>query len=87
MSKIDRRLARWIEDLDTAYGFQIFIKPYEQRQVNTEVFKIDESSGVMKDPKPVVIAGAQGTEFFGHNDQMDDTRGREPMPLHAAVRQ
>ena len=62
MSKIDRRLARWIEDLDTAYGFQIFIKPYEQRQVNTEVFKIDESSGVMKDPKPVVIAGAQATE-------------------------
>ncbi len=62
------------EDPDTAYGFQIFVKPYGQQQLNTEVFKIDESSGVMKDPKPIVIAGAQGTEFFGHNDQMDDTR-------------
>src|SRR6266536_714567 len=62
------------EDPDTAYGFQIFIKPYGQQQVNPEVFKTDESSGVMKEPKPIVIAGAQGTEFFGHNDQMDDTR-------------
>ncbi len=59
------------EDPDTAYGFQIFVKPYGQQQLNTEVFKIDESSGVMKDPKPIVIAGAQGTEFFGHNDEME----------------
>ncbi len=62
------------EDPDTAYGFQIFIKPYGQQQVNSQVFKTDESSGVKDEPKPIVIAGAQGTEFFGHNDQMDDTR-------------
>ena len=37
------------------------------------MFKIDESSGVMKEAKPIVIAGAQGTKFFGHNDEMDDT--------------
>src|SRR6266536_775732 len=62
------------ENPDNGFGFQIFIKPYGQQQLNTEVFKIDESSGVMKEPRPIVIAGAQGTEFFGHNDQMDDTR-------------
>jgi hypothetical protein len=61
------------ENPDNGFGFQIFIKPYGQQQVNTDVLKIDESSGVMKDPKPIVIAGAKGTKFFGHNDEMDDT--------------
>jgi type II secretory pathway pseudopilin PulG len=62
------------ENPDNGFGFQIFIKPYTERQVNSEVFTIDESSGVMKDPKPIIVGGVKGTEFYGHNDQMDDTR-------------
>jgi hypothetical protein len=61
------------ENPDNGFGFQIFIKPYTDRKVNSEVFKIDESSGVIKDSKPIVVAGVKGTEFYGHNDQMDDT--------------
>jgi hypothetical protein len=61
------------ENPDNGFGFQIFIKPYGQRQVNAEVFNIDESSGVMKGPKPIVVDGVKGKEFYGHNDQMDDT--------------
>src|SRR6185436_9695872 len=62
------------EDEDTGEGFQIFVVPYGQRQVSAERFRMDEPSGVIKEPIDVVIDNVRGTMFFGNNGIMGDTR-------------
>lgn len=63
-----------LEDAAKTHGFDIFVVPYIQRQVNVARFKKDEPSGVMKDPTQIIIAHNPATMFFGYNDVMGDTR-------------
>ncbi|HUD03061.1 MAG TPA: hypothetical protein VMR46_03570 [Candidatus Paceibacterota bacterium] len=62
------------QDADTNEGFEIYVTPYGDSQVSAARFKLDEPSGKMDQPTPVVIDGATATMFFGHNDVMGDTR-------------
>ena len=55
-------------------GFQIFVIPYAEEQVDRERFLKDSPSGVMQEPIDVLIDGAKGTIFFGRNSIMGDTR-------------
>ncbi len=55
-------------------GFQVFVIPYAQEQVDRERFLLDSPSGVMKESIDVLIDGAKGTIFFGKNGIMGDTR-------------
>jgi len=59
---------------DSGEGFQVFIVPYGQRQVSSERFKLDEPSGIIKQPTDVLIDNVRGTMFFGANPIMGDTR-------------
>ena len=54
--------------------FQIFAISYNQTQITPERFKLDEPSGVRKEPVDVVIGGVRATSFFGNNAVMGDTR-------------
>lgn len=62
------------QDPDTREGFQVYVTPYAKASIDRERFKLDQPSGVFKDPKDVMIDGARGTIFFGHNPIMGDTR-------------
>jgi hypothetical protein len=62
------------QDVRTAEGFQIFVVPYTASQVSMQRFKMDEPSGVMRDPQNLNIDGAFATMFLGKNDLLGDTR-------------
>lgn len=62
------------EDAAGTFGFNMYILPYTERQVSQERFRKDEPSGVMKEPKQIVLSGSPATIFFGKNDLMGDTR-------------
>ena len=62
------------QDPTTNEGFQVYVTPYSGKQIDTARFKLDEPSGVMKEPKDVLIAGAPATMFFSTNAVMGDTR-------------
>ena len=62
------------ENDKTVQGFQIFIVPYSAPQVSTERFKKDEPSGVMQQPLPLAIDGANATAFFGSDQVLGPTR-------------
>ncbi len=62
------------EDAASGKGFQIYATPYSGTQITKERFMLDESSGVMKEPADVVIAGVRGTMFFSKNSIMGETR-------------
>lgn len=47
---------------------------YAAEAIDDARFKLDQPSGVFKEPKGVTIDGAQGTMFFGYNKTMGDTR-------------
>jgi hypothetical protein len=55
-------------------GFQIFVIPYAQEQIDRERFLADSPSGVMKEPFEVLIDGVKGNIFFGKNGIMGNTR-------------
>lgn len=59
---------------DGAKGFQIFVFPYKGQQISKERFKLDEPSGVIKDPVDVLVDGVRGTIFYGYNETLGDTR-------------
>ena len=62
------------QDPNTNEGFQVYVTPYNGKQIDTARFKLDEPSGVMKEPKDVFIGGAAATMFFSTNAVMGDTR-------------
>jgi len=62
------------QDPNTSEGFQVYVVPYAGKQIDTARFKLDQPSGVMKEPKDVIIDGARGTIFFGYNPIMGETR-------------
>ncbi len=49
-------------------------KEVGQRQVSAERFRLDESSGVIKQPTDIIIDQVRATMFFGSNSAMGDTR-------------
>ena len=62
------------ENIDGGRGFQIFIVPYGGDKVSKERFQRDVTSGVMKNPQNVSVAGAFGTMFESQDLSLGDTR-------------
>lgn len=55
-------------------GYQIFATPYNDPVVGGERFKMDNPSGVYREPQDVTIAGVRATIFFSVNTQIGETR-------------
>ncbi|MBA3732857.1 hypothetical protein H0W91_00590 [Patescibacteria group bacterium] len=55
-------------------GFEIYIVNYNENKVTTERFNLDEPSGIMGEPKNVLVDGVKGSMYFGKNSVMGDTR-------------
>ena len=62
------------QDPKTREGFQVGAVPFAGTTIDTERFRLEEPSGVMKEPKEVTVGGARGTMFYGYNPTMGDTR-------------
>ena len=62
------------QDPKTKEGFQVGAVPFAGTTIDTERFRLEEPSGVMKEPKEVTVGGARGTMFYGYNPTMGDTR-------------
>ena len=62
------------EDSTGQRGFQVFVVPYTGDTVSDKRFKMDEPSGVMKEPTQVLIDGAQATAFWSSNTLFGETR-------------
>lgn len=62
------------ENASSTKGFQIYILPYNEKQISPERFKLDEPSGIRKQPIDVIIDGIRATAFFGENAVMGETR-------------
>lgn len=57
------------------YGFQIFVTPYEKKEITKERIKSDIPSGIIKDPIEVVIGeGINALAFLSSNTAMGETR-------------
>ncbi len=54
-------------------GFQVFVQNYNGAQITEERFKLDEPSGVMKDPVDFTLDGAPARSFYGYDPQIGDT--------------
>ena len=52
----------------------MYVTPYSKKQIDAAQFKIDEPSGVVKERQDVLVDGARGTKFYGHNATLGDTR-------------
>lgn len=66
-------LTATFEDDSVDQEFEVFAVPYEGRQITMQRFKMDEPSGVYKEPHEVLIDGVCATMFFGENAIMGDT--------------
>ncbi len=55
-------------------GFQVFVVPYDKPSIDDARFRADDPSGVMIEPQDISIGGVPAKIFYGHNDQMGDTR-------------
>jgi hypothetical protein len=62
------------EDPKGEKGFQVFVVPYSGDTVSDKRFKMDEPSGVMKDPTQVVIDGTTAIAFWSSNTLFGETR-------------
>ena len=62
------------EDPKTNEGFQVGAVPFAGTSIDTGRFRLEEPSGVLKEPKEVTVGGARGTMFYGYNPTMGDTR-------------
>lgn len=62
------------EDPGAPHEFQIYATPYADTQITPARFKLDEPSGVRKDPMDVMIDGIRATMFFSANPSMGETR-------------
>lgn len=70
----DGAMSATFENPSTGEGFQIYITPYNETQITPERFRLDVSSGVMKEPVDVIIVGVRGTMFWSKNSIMGETR-------------
>lgn len=70
----DGAMSLTVQNASTGEGFQLYVTPYAENQVTEERFRLDTSSGIMKDPVDVVIAGVRGTMFWSKNSIMGETR-------------
>ena len=70
----DGALTVSFQDPNTREGFQIYITPYGEKQIDNARFRLDEPSGVLLQPTDVIVDGAHATMFFGNNAIMGDTR-------------
>ena len=61
------------ESPDDEHAYQIFVVPYAESAITPEQFLTDDPSGVMIDPKEMMVDGVPAKSFFGYNDQMGDT--------------
>jgi hypothetical protein len=48
--------------------------PYSGTQITQAQLELDEPSGVVQDRTDTTVAGVQAITFFGHNDEIGDTR-------------
>jgi len=55
-------------------GFQIYAVPYAQDQITKERLQMDISSGVMKEPVDIVIAGVPARMFYSEHSLLGETR-------------
>lgn len=55
-------------------GFQVFATPYNDPVVGGERFRMDNPSGIYKEPQDVLVAGVRATIFYSANAQMGETR-------------
>jgi len=62
------------QNADRSQGFQAFIAPFGGTTITETRIKTDEPSGVVIDLAEATIDGQKGITFFGHNDEMGDTR-------------
>jgi len=62
------------EETATGKGFQIYVTPYGDTQITKERFRLDVSSGVMKEPLDIMVGGVRGTMFLSTNSVMGETR-------------
>lgn len=62
------------EDASGRRGFQVFVVPYAEATVSDKRFKMDEPSGVMKEPTQVVIGGISATAFWSTNMVFGEAR-------------
>ena len=53
------------ESPDDEHAYQIFVVPYAESAITPERFRTDAPSGVMIDPKEMIIDGAPAKSFFG----------------------
>src|SRR5271165_4106598 len=67
-------LTATFEDDSVDQEFEVFAVPYEGQQITTQRFKMDEPSGVYKEPHEGLVDGVCATMFFGNNAIMGDTR-------------
>ena len=61
------------QDVNTNESFQVGAVPFSGTTIDTGRFRLEEPSGVMKEPKEVTVGGARGTMFYGYNPTMGDT--------------
>ena len=61
------------EDDKAREELDVFVLPYAEQQI-TARFKVDEPSGVFKEPHDITVDGVRATTFFGHNPTIGDTR-------------
>jgi hypothetical protein len=68
------------EDVEGAQGFQVFVVPYNETTISEERFRMDNPSGIRKEPVDVVIGGLEelggvrAVTFFSENPIMGETR-------------
>jgi hypothetical protein len=62
------------QNVETAQGFQIFIVPYSESQVNEKRFKQDEPSGVRESLTNITVDGATAAAFYSTNAALGATR-------------
>ncbi len=70
----DGALSVTFDNETSGEGFQIYVTPYKEKQITEARFKLDQPSGVYKEPVDVVVDGTRATMFFGHNSIMGETR-------------
>ena len=72
----DGTLTVVFENADTTnpQGFQVFVQPYNLKEITPERFKKDEPSGVRLDAQPVTLDGATGVAFYSKDVSLGDTR-------------
>lgn len=70
----DGAMSVTFDNAQTNQGFQIYVTPYKEKQITEARFKLDQPSGVYKEPTDVMVDNTRATMFFGQNSVMGDTR-------------